>query len=806
MSDIEDSFKILCSTFKNFKIDNSFGISDDELKKNLSILIKAVLSPDLNTSNKVQQYLFYLSGIDQDAFLTSFLFLLKSLLQEKIDVIDLTKSALKIICEKNKYTEEDYITLFKDVYSVKNTFTIGEPLPHNFSLTEEDAICYYDIITNIVQHCGSRLNKQDNKTNLMHLNLAYNCIKIAKREEVHFYHLSNLVIQIMNHTQDYQLARNIVEQIFQLSINNGNGIYGFYLKADCYLMQKNLNDALIYLTIVLYHIDENIPFDLWKLLLTRIQIFYREISAEDYEKELYILLQSKFNLFDTITKDQVTLTHFGIELKKRKNISKEVYDYLSNNKEEIESLGKDGYKVWYTLLFQIYQYFHDDSLKPYLEYYEKQLPETVLNNINNSLGKIENDKDYINSIVKSLIDSKYNSDRNSEIKRNLRSLHILLEKSFKTRNSDLFINVNRLLSGLDFIASEDDYEGLVAVSFEKEEIVDYYQSLIENFNKTTLKDVFNIIFIGKTEDKIFIHIIKDNEKNFIELSFNFKELIEYIDQLPEIMFFDDKDSIETEIKRMNDQIYHSSILNLDYCLNKPYIVITDSNLSCIPNNLFVSNHSFLSIIHKSLSMPSLDFLINSKDTIINNQISLWCPSENGDMPMNYALKGILPYLEENSIYYETSMDYKKVNFSDISIIIAHGGKDISHKLYFMAGGAFGIEPTYYMNINNIIKEPKLVILFICHSGKAEKNMLYETSESMQNLLFQKGAQAVIAPKWPLHTSIPGIWLPKFIDTLKNGKTSFEAFSEAQDYISLRHPNAGAWACLHYFGNPNIKIK
>ena len=806
MSDIDDSFKLLCSTFKNFKIDNSFGISDDELIKNLSMLIKGVLNSDLNTSNTIQQYLFYLSGIDQDAFLTSFLYLLKSLLQKKINVIDVTKSALEIICEKNKYTVEDYVTLFKNVYSQKNTFTIGEPLPHNFSLTEEDAICYYDIITNLVQSCGSRLNKQDNKINLIHLYLAYNCIKIAKREEIHFYHLSNLVIQIMNHTQDYQFARNIVEQIFQLSINNGNGIYGFYLKADCYLMQKNLNDALIYLTIVLYHIDESVPFDLWKWLLTRIQIFYREINAEDYEKELYLFLQSKFPLFDNITKDQISLTHFGIELNKGRNISKDVYNYLSNNKEEIDSLGINGYKVWYNLLYQTYQYFHDDSLLSFIDYYEKQIPDTVLRTINNSLGKIENDEDVINSIVKCIIDSKYNSDRNSEIKRSIRSLHTLLTKSFKTRNSDLFINVSRLLSGVEFIASEDDFEGLVAISFEKEEIVNYYKEFIEKFNKTTLKDVFNIIFIEKTEDKIFMHIIKDNEKNFSELSFNSKELIEYIDQLPEIMLFDDKDSTETEIKKLNDQIYHSSILNLNYCLNKSFIVITDSNLSCIPNNLFVSNHSFLSIIHKSLSMPSLDFLINSKDTIINNQISLWCPSENGDMPMNYALKGILPYLEENSIYYETSMDYKKVNFSDISIIIAHGGKDISHKLYFMAGGAFGIEPTYYMNINNIIKEPKLVILFICHSGKAEKSMLYETSESMQNLLFKKGAQAVIAPKWPLHTSIPGIWLPKFIDTLKNGKTSFEAFSEAQDYISLRHPNAGAWACLHYFGNPNIKIK
>ena len=123
----------------------------------------------------------------------------------------------------------------------------------------------------------------------------------------------------------------------------------------------------------------------------------------------------------------------------------------------------------------------------------------------------------------------------------------------------------------------------------------------------------------------------------------------------------------------------------------------------------------------------------------------------------------------------------------------------------MANGTFGNEDMYYTDITKCIPKPKLVILFICHSGKTTKNMLYESSKSLQDLLFRNGAYAIIAPEWPLHSSIPGLWLPKFIDALKDGKNSFEAFSEAQDYVLEIYPNAGAWACLHYFGNPDIRI-
>jgi hypothetical protein len=198
-------------------------------------------------------------------------------------------------------------------------------------------------------------------------------------------------------------------------------------------------------------------------------------------------------------------------------------------------------------------------------------------------------------------------------------------------------------------------------------------------------------------------------------------------------------------------------------------------------------------------------MIHCTEIEIKNDIQLWCPLEKGDMALNCAFHGIEDYLENNSISYETKMIPEKKLSSDISIIIAHGGDDIASKQYFSASWFGGEKTTFYTDITKVIEKSKLIILFICHSGKATKNLMYESSQSMQESLFKIGAQAVIAPKWPLNTEIIGLWLPFFLDNLKIGKSSFEAFSEAQDYVLSKHPNAGAWACLHYFGNPNIRI-
>ena len=805
MSGIDKAHEILKQEFQYFKITNTFNLTDYEIKQNLCILFKSVISGNFEESKKSQCALFNLSKIDQSAFLCSFLQFIGNELITKINQTNIVKKEFQNICDNNILTPDDYVNFVKKIYSLKNTFSIGDPLPSEISLSKQDAIYYFDLITEIVQSGECRLNVLDNKTNITNLYIAYNCIKIAKKDFYYFYKLCNLTIELMNHTNDFQLARNTAEQIHSLAIKDGNMIYAVYIKANCYLMQKNATDALIYLCAVVNGLDDKLSFDFWKNLLTRIQIFYRDLGIESLELNLFNNLVKNISFFDNRTRDQIYFSHFTLLFSKENDISQDVYNYISTNREELYSIGIDAFKVWYCFLQQLYNKFRNESLKLYISEFKRFLPLDVLTAINNSIGFVENDKVFINSIVKQIIDSKYNDDRNSEIKRNLLSLHKLIDKSFISQDSNLFLNVSRLLSGVQYLAPENDYEGSVVVKYGEEKLENYYDKFVEDFNKLDMLDYFDIILIEKSEKNIYLHSITKEKRVFINPKITMKEIIDFIDNLPLSMSFDEKDDYEKEGIKKDKQIEKSKIFDFDIRYSKPYILITNTDLSSISSNLFVSNNTFISNSYKSLNMPSLDFMLQSKEIEIRNNIQLWCPLEKGDMALNYAFKGIQDYLENNSIPYETTMLPENTLSADISIIIAHGGEDIANKQYFSAGW-FGCDTTtFYTDITKVIEKSKLIILCICHSGKATKDLMYETSQSMQEVLFKIGAQAVIAPKWPLNTEITGLWLPTFLDNLKKGQTTFEAFSNTQDYIYTNHPNAGAWACLHYFGNPNIRI-
>lgn len=378
MNSMDEAFYVLREAFQRYKIEGLFCIDNNTLKTKIDTLLSFCVGPNIREANLSLQYLFDLAKIDQDAFLTSFLFIINEKLAEKINSKDITKNKLKNLCDNNEYSFDEYIKLVKRVYELKNEFSIGDSLPEEIEITEKDALYYFDIITELVQSCEGRLQSVDNKQNITNLYIAFNCAKKIQLNPYYFYKLADLVTELMNHTGEYQLARNTAEQIFQLSIKNNCGIFGIYIKGNCYLMQKNIVDSLIYLSVVVNCIDESATFDFWKNFLTRIQILYRELRAEELENNLYLNLKTLESFFDKRTKDQIYLSHFATAFSKGKNVSQDVYKYISSNREEIYSIGIDGFKVWYCLLQQLYQHFRDPDLIIYINEFKKYLPKDVL--------------------------------------------------------------------------------------------------------------------------------------------------------------------------------------------------------------------------------------------------------------------------------------------------------------------------------------------------------------------------------------------------------------------------------------------
>ena len=138
--------------------------------------------------------------------------------------------------------------------------------------------------------------------------------------------------------------------------------------------------------------------------------------------------------------------------------------------------------------------------------------------------------------------------------------------------------------------------------------------------------------------------------------------------------------------------------------------------------------------------------------------------------------------------------------SDVNILISHGSRDISTSHNISPG-----EGTTLVGTDLLISRGSILILFICHSGSMTKALFRDKVMSLIRQYFQAGCQAIVAPLWSLHVSVPPIWLPAFINSIENNDTVAEAVHKANMEVYSINKNPGAWACLHLYGNPYIKI-
>ena len=68
-----------------------------------------------------------------------------------------------------------------------------------------------------------------------------------------------------------------------------------------------------------------------------------------------------------------------------------------------------------------------------------------------------------------------------------------------------------------------------------------------------------------------------------------------------------------------------------------------------------------------------------------------------------------------------------------------------------------------------------------------------------------GYSSVIAPMWSLSTEILPLWLESFMQVIQNGEYVIDAVFKANQDVKSKYISPAAWACLHLFGNPYLRI-
>ena len=135
----------------------------------------------------------------------------------------------------------------------------------------------------------------------------------------------------------------------------------------------------------------------------------------------------------------------------------------------------------------------------------------------------------------------------------------------------------------------------------------------------------------------------------------------------------------------------------------------------------------------------------------------------------------------------------------MNIVCAHGGKNISESEWFYANG----KPI--VDTEKIVGPGKLLVLFVCHSGSITLNDYDISVRSIIKRYLRMGYGAVIAPMWALSTEILPIWLEIFMELFTRGEYVIDAVYKANMEVKKTFDTPSAWACLHLFGNPYMRV-
>ena len=115
--------------------------------------------------------------------------------------------------------------------------------------------------------------------------------------------------------------------------------------------------------------------------------------------------------------------------------------------------------------------------------------------------------------------------------------------------------------------------------------------------------------------------------------------------------------------------------------------------------------------------------------------------------------------------------------SDMEIIGAHGGVG-EDKHYFRVVTNDVDLALAAATLSGALRNIGVVVLFVCSGGRIDKRPGASTTSGLAKQLLARGCRAVVAPPWPLDTSVPPAWSPTFLDRWMAGASVLDACFEA----------------------------
>lgn len=729
--------------------------------------------------------------------------------------------------DANGDTLEKMKSIFEASYSKNNQQRLSEEYFDISTLSNNDKREMAALIISKLQVDSKQLNWNKDMVDVTMLQFVFlRQILVSLGNAELFYHAVGMLIDRLTTSEYYQAGRDIAEEVIISSYKDGISEVGYFNSFRLYSNLGSIHASLMYANLSLTCIlKKQPPFSekFVKEVVWQGIKFFRNVQLYPWAAKIYseVPVELKFLNYERRSLDH---SYFTVLLYMMDpSLPSKLLDYLYKEREAILLGGVNEALPWLLTLYNIRRLYPMADFSAagfgfFLGIFEMIVPADT---VKKHKDVIEADSEDLKTHLKeSLV--KLNETRNSTdfVYDNESAIRIssrLIEYSTKKKDAPAFLLSMMLKSDYSILFKQKESKELAPLIL-PEVNVDSVETLYED-NHRFLRELpvmknTSMNWLAFSERKLYQLQLYNSEYSFSSLNdWNyevFKELLNsnyFLD-----LRFDDAiidkggvrqislEEFEEEEKEVAKKLSIAK-LPVDDTAEEVYIV-KDMKLSKYPHNLFLNEKGdFIAKYVPVTNVLSTEWLLQTNGGAplpVAYSKSIWIPVESGDSGLNWLYSGIENTLQENTFEVFKQVELSKPLSSDINIVCSHGAKNISEvQIVFQEGKA-----TY--NLNDVIGKGKILVFFVCYSGSMKTEFFRNNVTSVVKRFISQGYEAVVAPYWALDVTIPRYWLPEFLKSLDAGLTISQAMFNANMKVYEKYPTPAAWACLHLYGNPNLK--
>lgn len=671
---------------------------------------------------------------------------------------------------------------------------------------------------------SSNLNDED----ISNLHLFYTlarqfAIKLNLKHQ--FYLSTSAYIDKLTISEKNQFCRDIAEELLLASYLDDCEDAGHYLIFRAYSGQSSTIAAAVYLNIFIIALEKTKLYDfIFQGLVMETVKFLRNIKLIPLAINFYknIPENTFTNLYQKLSLDNTFFTLLIHE--SPDNLPNLILEYLNKYREDILSFGENDIMPWLVTLYNIKAHFKErtntDSLNLYINLFESIVPEESYINFKNAFsGTLESITQGVKNSLVSINKTRYKLDFVNDVKKIAVKARVLLEKSFKENNTYGFLLAMMVRSDYSFVLQDaEQTEDAVSMSFSKQEYFhEIYEHPVQLLLGLNLERDVKIFWLAADHNITYSLVFGDKTFSKIQRlnKFTYDALQNWKNKESDNLGFDDfKKSKNGNVIQLFKDDFLNQNLKIEGSLKfasininpkpKHLLIIKDIELSEFPHNLLLDkSDKFLYPQVAIASILSIEWLYQiktkNKNLIENFTKEIWIPIENGDLDLNILFKKIEQKITELDFKIHTSPLPDKPISSNINIIAAHGDEDIAS-----FNALFNNDKLSIQNLNYVVGDGDILIMLVCHSGSMNSDVYRNQVASLTRKFLEGKYQAVIAPYWALHIHIPEIWLSEFMIEIDKNEFIIDAVHKANLKVREIYPVAGAWACMHLYGNPYFR--